>query len=97
MFSQVLLEVRSLEILIERVTNGLPRPAGVIALDDISTLDWIGFLLLEFGRFLRALWAAYLKVCATKATRYIAVLTMLLGEGDPHYPALHCWLGLSTD
>ena len=83
MFSQVL-EVRSLEILIERVMSCLllPRPAGgpaLIALDHISTLDWIGFLLLELGCFLRALRAAFLKVCTTKATRYIAVLTTLLG------------------
>lgn len=76
----------------DRTRYGLPRPAGaspaLIALNDISTLDWIGFLLLELGRFLRALRGAYLKVCATKAKRYMAVLTTLLGEG---------WLGLSTD
>lgn len=69
---------------------GLDRAAGgpaLITLDDISTLDWIGFPLLEFGCFLGALRAACLKVCATKATRYTAGPTTLLGEGDP---APHC-------
>lgn len=52
----------------------------------MSTLDWIGFPLLELSRFLRALWAVCLKACATKSTRYTASdLTTLLGEGVRHH------------
>ena len=61
----------SLRILIERVQACLDRAAGfpaLIILDDISTLDWIGFPLLELSRFLRALRAACLKVRTIKSS-----------------------------
>ena len=64
----------SLRILIERVQVCLNRAEGcpaLIILDDISTLNWIGFPLLELSRFLRALRAACLKVRAIKSSRYI--------------------------
>jgi len=57
----------NLQILIERVQVCLDHAAGcpaLIILDDISTLDWIGFPLQELSRFLRALRAACLKVRA---------------------------------
>jgi hypothetical protein len=63
----------SLRILIERVQVCLDRAAGcpaLIILDDISTLDWIGFPLLELSRFLRVLRAACLKVRVIKSSRY---------------------------
>jgi hypothetical protein len=64
----------SLRILIERVEVCLDRAAGcpaLIILDDISTLDWIGFPLLELSRFLRALRATCLKVRTFEFSRYI--------------------------
>ena len=65
----------NLRILMERVHVCLDRAAGspaLIILDDISTLDWIGFPLQELSRFLRALRAACLKVRAIKfTTRYV--------------------------
>jgi hypothetical protein len=64
---------QSLRLLIERVQGCLDRAAGgpaLIIVDDISTLDWIGFPLLELNRFLRALRAACLKAKATLIIRH---------------------------
>jgi len=36
--------------------------AKLVTLDDIATLEWIGFLLLDVSRFACALWGAHLKV-----------------------------------
>ena len=83
---------QSLRLLVERVQSCLDRAAGgpaLIIVDDISTLDWIGFPILELSRFLRALRAACLKVCSIMFID-VGGLTLSQGEGDPHHPAPHC-------
>ena len=45
--------------------------AKLIVLDDIVTLEWIGFSLVDVGRYALALWGACLKV-RRLSTRYFA-------------------------
>jgi len=83
---------QNLRLLIERVQGCLDRAAdgpALIIVDDISTLDWIGFPLLELSRFLRALRATCLKVRGIMSTN-VGSLTTSQGKGDPHHPAPHC-------
>ncbi|KIJ97988.1 hypothetical protein K443DRAFT_681125 [Laccaria amethystina LaAM-08-1] len=52
--------------------------AKLVILDDIATLEWIGFSLLDVSRFARALWGACLKAKATLIIRHHVVTS-----GDP--------------
>jgi hypothetical protein len=62
--------------------------AKLVILDDIATLEWIGFSLLDVSRFARALWGACLKVrrLPTRYFRLIHPNGRCIGQSDSDHP-----------
>ena len=58
-----------------------PSAEHSVILDDITTLEWIGFGLLDVMRFARALRAVCVKVCFTLKWEVYQSVTVCAGTG----------------